>query len=92
MFGKPGILYPFLNCTCTLVNFTGETKNFLDCLLYSVIKGLHCTHFFQRENKRLMEANMRLEQENDDMAHELVESKLNLSKQLDEVCAFSLLG
>ena len=39
-----------------------------------------------------MEANMRLEQENDDMAHELVESKLNLSKQLDEVCAFSLLG
>ena len=35
---------------------------------------------------------MRLEQENDDMAHELVESKLNLSKQLDEVSTFTLLG
>ena len=31
-----------------------------------------------------MEANMRLEQENDDMAHELVESKLHLGKKLDE--------
>lgn len=38
----------------------------------------------ERENKRLMDANMRLEQENDDMAHELVESKLSLGKQLDE--------
>lgn len=37
----------------------------------------------ERENKRLMEANIRLEQENDDMAHELVESKLNLTKRLD---------
>ena len=42
------------------------------------------TIFPQRENKRLMEANMRLEQENDDMAHELVESKLSLGKKLDE--------
>ena len=33
---------------------------------------------------------MRLEQENDDMAHELVESKLNLSKQLDEVSTFTV--
>ncbi|WAR30302.1 RBGP1-like protein, partial [Mya arenaria] len=40
---------------------------------------------FERENKRLMDANIRLEQENDDMAHELVESKLNLSKKLDAV-------
>ncbi|XP_052225511.1 rab GTPase-activating protein 1-like [Dreissena polymorpha] len=39
---------------------------------------------YERENKRLMEANIRLEQENDDMAHELVESKLNLTKQLDQ--------
>ena len=23
-------------CTCTLVNFTGETKNFLDCLLFVI--------------------------------------------------------
>ena len=41
----------------------------------------------QRENKRLMEANIRLEQENDDMAHELVESKLNLTNKLDKVSA-----
>ena len=33
---------------------------------------------------------MRLEQENDDMAHELMESKLNLSKQLDEVSIFTV--
>ena len=33
---------------------------------------------------------MRLEQENDDMAHEQVESKLNLSKQLDEVSIFTV--
>ena len=33
---------------------------------------------------------MRLEQENDDMAHELVESKLNPSKQLDEVSIFTV--
>lgn len=37
----------------------------------------------ERENKRLMEANIRYEQENDDMAHELVESKLDLTKKLD---------
>jgi hypothetical protein len=35
-----------------------------------------------------MEANIRLEQENDDMAHELVESKLNLTKKLDLVSQF----
>lgn len=39
----------------------------------------------QRENKRLLEDNMRLEQENDDLAHELVDSKLTLKSELDEV-------
>lgn len=38
----------------------------------------------QRENKRLLDANMRLEQENDDLAHELVTSKITLRKDLDE--------
>ncbi|XP_035824832.1 rab GTPase-activating protein 1 isoform X2 [Aplysia californica] len=38
---------------------------------------------FERENKRLIEANMRLEQENDDLAHELVDSKLYLRSQID---------
>ncbi|XP_059143523.1 rab GTPase-activating protein 1-like isoform X2 [Physella acuta] len=37
----------------------------------------------ERENKRLIEANMRLEQENDDLAHELVESKLTLKSRID---------
>ncbi|CAB1318128.1 unnamed protein product, partial [Coregonus sp. 'balchen'] len=36
-----------------------------------------------RENRRLQEANMRLEQENDDLAHELVSSKIALRKDLD---------
>lgn len=40
----------------------------------------------QRENKRLQEANMRLEQENDDLAHELVTSKIALRNELDVVC------
>jgi len=38
---------------------------------------------FERENKRLIEANMRLEQENDDLAHELVTSKITLRNDLD---------
>ncbi|KAG1665850.1 Rab GTPase-activating protein 1 [Nymphon striatum] len=37
----------------------------------------------EKENKRLLEANMRLEQENDDLAHELVTSKINLRNLLD---------
>lgn len=41
--------------------------------------------WFQRENKRLLENNMRLEQENDDLAHELVECKLALRSELDMV-------
>ncbi|XP_014674299.1 PREDICTED: rab GTPase-activating protein 1-like [Priapulus caudatus] len=39
----------------------------------------------ERENKRLQEANMRLEQENDDLAHELVTSKIALRNELDMV-------
>uniref|UniRef100_T1J7L1 Rab-GAP TBC domain-containing protein n=1 Tax=Strigamia maritima TaxID=126957 RepID=T1J7L1_STRMM len=41
------------------------------------------TERLERENKRLMEANMRLEQENDDLAHELVTSKIQLRNELD---------
>ncbi|KAL8585574.1 hypothetical protein ACOMHN_050333 [Nucella lapillus] len=40
---------------------------------------------YDRENKRLLENNMRLEQENDDLAHELVECKLTLRSELDTV-------
>ncbi|XP_064648840.1 rab GTPase-activating protein 1-like isoform X3 [Lineus longissimus] len=37
----------------------------------------------ERENQRLQENNMRLEQENDDLAHELVTSKIALRNDLD---------
>lgn len=37
----------------------------------------------ERENKNLMENNMRLEQENDLLAHELVNSKISLRNDLD---------
>ncbi len=40
---------------------------------------------FQRENQRLIESTMRLEQENDDLAHELVTSKIALRNDLDMV-------
>lgn len=40
---------------------------------------------YQRENRRLQEASMRLEQENDDLAHELVTSKIALRNDLDQV-------
>uniref|UniRef100_A0A8C6VW55 RAB GTPase activating protein 1 like n=1 Tax=Nothobranchius furzeri TaxID=105023 RepID=A0A8C6VW55_NOTFU len=39
---------------------------------------------FQRENRRLQEASMRLEQENDDLAHELFTSKIALRNDLDQ--------
>ncbi|KAK7095541.1 rab GTPase-activating protein 1-like isoform X2 [Littorina saxatilis] len=40
---------------------------------------------YDRENKRLLENNMRLEQENDDLAHELVECKLVLRSEVDNL-------
>lgn len=38
----------------------------------------------QKENKRLVLSNMRLEQENDDLARELTNSKIKLNKQLEQ--------
>eukprot|EP00061_Rhincodon_typus_P013492 g39896.t1 len=38
-----------------------------------------------RENRRLQETSLRLEQENDDLAHELVTSKIALRSDLDQV-------
>ncbi|XP_038651109.1 rab GTPase-activating protein 1-like isoform X3 [Scyliorhinus canicula] len=40
---------------------------------------------FKRENRRLQEASLRLEQENDDLAHELVTSKIALRSDLDQI-------
>lgn len=50
------------------------------------------SHFFQKENARHCETILRLERENDDLAHELVTSKIELRRKLDavEVC-FSLM-
>ncbi|XP_071984864.1 rab GTPase-activating protein 1-like isoform X1 [Engystomops pustulosus] len=39
---------------------------------------------YKRENRRLQETSMRLEQENDDLAHELVTSKIALRNDLDQ--------
>ncbi|XP_056388006.1 rab GTPase-activating protein 1-like isoform X2 [Hyla sarda] len=39
---------------------------------------------YKRENRRLQETSMRLEQENDDLAHELVTSKIALRSDLDQ--------
>lgn len=41
--------------------------------------------YLQKETRRLQEANLRLEQENDDLAHELVTSKVQLRTDLDAV-------
>ncbi|XP_066962348.1 rab GTPase-activating protein 1-like isoform X3 [Macrobrachium rosenbergii] len=39
----------------------------------------------ERENRRLLEDNMRLERENDDLAHELVTSKISMRHSLDKL-------
>lgn len=54
-------------------------------LSFSSSSSLSISPPVQRENRRLQEANMRLEQENDDLAHELVSSKIALRKDLDNV-------
>ncbi len=38
---------------------------------------------FERENKHLREANLRLERESDDLAQELITSKIGLRAELD---------
>lgn len=45
----------------------------------------------QRENKQLRDTIMRLEQENDNLAQELVESKVILRTEMDKVCFVRLL-
>ncbi|KAG9343361.1 hypothetical protein JZ751_014342 [Albula glossodonta] len=42
---------------------------------------------YQRENKLLQKASIRLEQENDVLAHELVTSKIALRNHLDQICS-----
>lgn len=42
--------------------------------------------YLQRENQQLMESNMRLELENDEIAQELVTTRITLTTQLNKVC------
>jgi hypothetical protein len=44
--------------------------------------------FCQKDNKRLQETNLRLEQENDTLAQELVASKIALRQEMDKVSKF----
>lgn len=62
---------------------------FLKHLTVTLTLYARACFFIQRENRRLQEASMRLEQENDDLAHELVTSKIALRNDLDQVCIFS---
>ncbi|XP_015273237.1 PREDICTED: rab GTPase-activating protein 1-like, isoform 10 isoform X2 [Gekko japonicus] len=50
-----------------------------------MIENSNCSvTLVEKENRRLQEASMRLEQENDDLAHELVTSKIALRNDLDQ--------
>ncbi|XP_018111909.1 uncharacterized protein LOC379167 isoform X5 [Xenopus laevis] len=49
-----------------------------------MLKLIPVSHCWERENRRLQETSMRLEQENDDLAHELVTSKIALRNDLDQ--------
>lgn len=69
----------FLHLSCSAI-FMKTLSLVIFCLSLSLSLSL-----VQRENRRLQEANMRLEQENDDLAHELVSSKIALRKDLDNV-------
>ena len=71
------------NILCVLIQYTL-------CASYNILCVPHTIYSYvpQRENKRLTEANMRLEQENDDLAHELVTSKIALRNELDTVRQF----
>ncbi|VTJ71763.1 Hypothetical predicted protein, partial [Marmota monax] len=69
------------------------TAKFPLCMVFHIIDLLLCEMiengswsmtFEERENRRLQEASMRLEQENDDLAHELVTSKIALRNDLDQ--------
>ncbi len=80
--------YALLLCcpTLSLVCLSVSLVLFFDnlCLPFSSL-SVSLSPSVQRENRRLQEANMRLEQENDDLAHELVSSKIALRKDLDNV-------
>lgn len=78
-----GLSFPFFSSIHVLL-FCTVFFNLL-CFLFSLIIRPPLFASIQRENRRLQEANMRLEQENDDLAHELVSSKIALRKDLDNV-------
>ncbi|XP_052445596.1 rab GTPase-activating protein 1-like isoform X1 [Carassius gibelio] len=73
---------------CNIKVPTKKLKKFekeYQCLRESQLQQEDPIDRYQRENRRLQEASMRLEQENDDLAHELVTSKIALRNDLDQV-------
>ena len=82
-----GVLFVCTKCVC-LTNLCVAVcvRQYNVCLWHVwVCVHLMCMCCVQRENRRLQEASMRLEQENDDLAHELVTSKISLRNHLDQV-------
>uniref|UniRef100_A0A8C1VHT8 Rab-GAP TBC domain-containing protein n=1 Tax=Cyprinus carpio TaxID=7962 RepID=A0A8C1VHT8_CYPCA len=72
---------------CNIKVPTKKLKKFekeYQCLRESQLQQEDPIDRYQRENRRLHEASMRLEQENDDLAHELVTSKIALRSDLDQ--------
>uniref|UniRef100_A0A8C2INF8 RAB GTPase activating protein 1-like n=1 Tax=Cyprinus carpio TaxID=7962 RepID=A0A8C2INF8_CYPCA len=72
---------------CNIKVPTKKLKKFekeYQCLRESQLQQEDPIDRYQRENRRLQEASMRLEQENDDLAHELVTSKIALRSDLDQ--------
>ena len=55
------------------------------CLSTSASSLIDVSVFSQRENRRLQQDSHRLEQENDNLAHRLISSKVSLRKALDKV-------
>ncbi|XP_014920141.2 rab GTPase-activating protein 1-like isoform X11 [Acinonyx jubatus] len=82
-------------CDCGLVNVSvGVQFHWIFCFVLfcffsivfvpMIVNGSWSMTVEERENRRLQEASMRLEQENDDLAHELVTSKIALRNDLDQ--------
>ena len=85
-FGPPELRYKVLS------RFIHMFSPLCFSLTFKAPHSLFVSSFsHQRENKRLFEANMRLEQENDNLAHELVTTKVELHSKLAEVCLSSFI-
>ncbi|XP_017511192.1 rab GTPase-activating protein 1-like isoform X8 [Manis javanica] len=84
------ILTSICFCYCHFLTVLVGVQFHLILFFFSIVfvpmieNGSWSVTFEERENRRLQEASMRLEQENDDLAHELVTSKIALRNDLDQ--------